>query len=269
MSLPEYEVYAIRYASVERSIRENFLVLEGEDRPAHMDYFVWAIRGDRRVVVVDTGFARPAADRRRRQLLLSPADGLAEIGIDAAKVEDVIITHLHYDHAGNLGLFPSARFHVQESEMAYATGRFMSHAMMRHPFDLDDIQKMVERVYAGRTRFYAGDAAFAEGISLHHVGGHTQGLQVVRVHTKRGWIVLASDASHFLGNLERRNPFPVFADLGRMFEGYDRVVSLADSMDHIIAGHDPEVLTRFPRVPDTRAAIVRVDLSPAPRPAGG
>ena len=269
MTLPDYEVFAIRYATVERSIRENFLILEGEDRMAHMDYFVWAIRGGGRVIVVDTGFAQPAADQRRRRLLLSPASGLAELGIDASTVEDVVITHLHYDHAGNLDLFPKARFHLQEAEMAYATGRFMSHAMMRHPFDVNDVVGMVQRVYSGRARFYAGDATLADGISLHHVGGHTLGLQVVRVHTQRGWVVLASDAAHFLGNLERRNPFPIFLDLGRMLEGYDRVISLADSMDHIIAGHDPEVLSRFPRVPGTRAEIVRLDLPPAPRPARG
>lgn len=267
MTLPDYEIFAIRYATLERPLRENFLVLEGEDRRATMDYFVWAIRGAGRTVVVDTGFAQPAADRRRRQLLLSPADGLAELGIDAAKVEDVVITHLHYDHAGNLPLFPAARLHLQEAEMAFATGRYMSHAMMRHPFDVDDIVAMVQRVHSGRVKFHAGDATLADGITLHHLGGHTLGLQVVRVHTKRGWVVLASDACHYLANLTKKNPFPIFCDLGAMIEGWDRVVSLADSVDHIIPGHDPEVLTRFERVRGTRAAIVRLDLPPAPRAA--
>lgn len=255
MALPCYEVFAIRYATVERRARENFLVPDVEDRPMPMDYFVWAIRGEGRVVVVDTGFGQRAADERRRRLLRSPAEGLAALGIQAAAVEDVVLTHLHYDHAGRLDLFPRATFHVQEAEVSYATGRFMAQGVLAHAFDPDDVAQVVRRVYAGRVRFHAGEAALAPGITLHPIGGHTQGLQVVRVHTARGFVVLASDAAHFRANLERRNPFPIFCHLGDMLEGYDRVLALASSPAHVVPGHDPGVLELQPRLPGTDVEI--------------
>ncbi|GAC1343997.1 MAG: N-acyl homoserine lactonase family protein [Myxococcales bacterium] len=249
MTLPAFEVYALRYATVERRARDNFLVQDFADRPMPMDYFVWAIRGGGKVVVVDTGFAAPAAAQRGRRLLRSPAQALAALGIDAAAVQDVVITHLHYDHAGNLGLFPQARLHLQEAEIAHATGRFMAHPRANQPFDVEDVAGMVRRIYAGQVRFHAGEAELSAGITLHRLGGHTQGLQVVRVHTARGWVVLASDAAHFRANLVLRNPFPIFHNLGEVLEGYDRLRALADSPAHIIPGHDPEVLRQFPPLP--------------------
>lgn len=248
MTIPNYEVYAIRYATVDRLASENFLTKDVQDRPMPMDYFVWLIRGGGQVFVVDTGFGEEAARRRRRRLLRSPVEGLAALGVDAAQVQDVVITHLHYDHAGNVGPFANARFHVQDAELAYATGPCMAHGVFRHAFDAGDVAGMVHRLFEGRVRFHSGDATLAPGITLHLVGGHTRGLQVVRVHTERGWVVLASDASHFAANLERRNPFPIFVDLQAMLDGYDRLLSLASSPDHVVPGHDPDVLRRYPVV---------------------
>jgi glyoxylase-like metal-dependent hydrolase (beta-lactamase superfamily II) len=76
------------------------------------------------------------------------------------------------------------------------------------------------------------------------------------VKTKRGWVVLASDASHFYANFEQQRPFPVVSDVKDMMAGYDRMKSLASSIDHIVPGHDPLVLQRYPLVADT---IVRLD----------
>jgi hypothetical protein len=87
------------------------------------------------------------------------------------------------------------------------------------------------------------------------------GLQVVRVPTARGWVVLASDSTHFWANIRTRSPFPIVVAMARMLEGYDIVESLADGPDHIIPGHDPLVLSRFPGVPGLRD-VVRLDLPP-------
>ncbi len=62
----------------------------------------------------------------------------------ADTIRDVIITHLHYDHAGNLDRFPNARFHLQDREMSYATGRCMCNGMLRHPFSVEHVTTMVQ-----------------------------------------------------------------------------------------------------------------------------
>ena len=112
----------------------------------------------------------------------------------------MIVTHLHYDHVGNFEIFPRATFHLQDREMAYATGRYMCHQRLRMPFDVENVTGMVRELYRGRVAFHDGDEELASGLSLHLVGGHSHGLQFVRVHTARGWVVVASDAAHFYAN---------------------------------------------------------------------
>ncbi len=171
-----------------RIAADNYLgKVDFHDAESDLDYYVWALRRGDEVYVVDTGFAEDAARQRGRELLMRPAQGLALIGIDATQVRDVILTHLHYDHAGTLGDFPAATFHVQDAEPAYATGRCMCHGPLRHPYDVEDVVGFVRKVYAGRVSFHNGQTELAPGLSLHLVGGHTGGLQIVRVWTQRGW----------------------------------------------------------------------------------
>jgi glyoxylase-like metal-dependent hydrolase (beta-lactamase superfamily II) len=257
---PAYELYAIKYAQHERTASQNFLGGDPHDGPMPMDYFVWLVRGAGRELVVDTGFNAAAAARRNRQLLRPVDRALALLDADAAKVRDVIITHLHYDHVGSLDLFPGATFHLQELEMQYATGRHMGQEALRHAFEVEDVVGMVRNVYAGRVRFHAGDAELFPGISLHLIGGHTKGLQVVRVATRRGWVVLASDASHYYANMGEGRPFPIVYHVGDMVDGWQRLHALADSPEHIIPGHDPAVLARYPAPAEAlRGVVARLD----------
>ena len=51
-------------------------------------------------------------------------------------------------------------------------------------------------------------------MTIHRIGGHTAGLQCVRVHTKRGWVVLASDTSHYYEHFEKGRVFPTTFHIG-------------------------------------------------------
>jgi glyoxylase-like metal-dependent hydrolase (beta-lactamase superfamily II) len=171
---------------------------------------------------------------------------LATVGVDATGVTDVVLTHLHYDHAGGWDQFPAARFHVQDREMAFATGRHMSRPALNHPFTADHVAELVRAVYAGRVVFHDGDEELAAGLSVHLIGGHTDGLQVVRIETAQGALVLASDASHYYENMETGRPFPIVFDVGAMVEGYETLRRLASTPEAIVPGHDPLVLERYP-----------------------
>ena len=259
---PHYEIYALRYGShPDRPASLNFLGADPHDAPMSLDYFVWAIRGGGRTIVVDTGFSRMVAEKRGRTIQMPPNVALRQIGIEAAEVEDVIVTHLHFDHAGNLDMFPKARLHIQDAEMAFCTGRCMCHGVFRAPMEANDMVSAVRALYAGRMRFHDGTGEIAPGIRVHLIGGHSGGLQCVSVPTSRGTVVLASDATHFWANIRERRPFPIIVDLPRMLEGYETLERLADGPDHIIPGHDPLVRTRFQAV-EGRQDIVRVDLPP-------
>src|SRR5262249_62352903 len=139
--------------------------------------------------------------RTHRPLTNPAGDGLKAVGIDPDTIENVIVTHLHYDHTGNYDLFPRARYHLQDGEMAYATGRSMCHAHLRLPFEADDVVAMMRKVFAGRVLFHDGDDEIAPGITVHRIGGHFQGLQSVRGETRRRYVVLGSDAAHLYPRL--------------------------------------------------------------------
>ena len=182
-----HEIYAIKYAHHDRNASENFIGGDVHDKPMPLDYYIWAIRGGGKLRILDTGFDAQMARRRRRDFVADPGERLRAIGIDAAKVDDVIISHMHYDHCGNYDLFPNARFHLQERELAYATGRYMRYPRLSHSFEVEDICGIVRLNYARRVLFYHGDAQIAPGLSVHAAGGHSAGLQFVRVRTRRGF----------------------------------------------------------------------------------
>jgi glyoxylase-like metal-dependent hydrolase (beta-lactamase superfamily II) len=260
-----WEAFAIRYGSnPTRTRRESFLGVDPHDAlPKPLDYFVWALRSDDRVVVVDTGFDHAEALRRGRVLDRLPREGLAMLGIDAGTVEEVVITHLHHDHAGTLEDFPRARFHLQEAEMAYVTGRCMTWEVLRLPYTCEHVCQMVRGVFEGRVAFANGDREIAPGLSVHLIGGHAKGIQVVRARTARGWLVLASDATHYYENFETYRPFIITHDVEATLRGYDRMRELASSPAQVIPGHDPLVMQRYP-APDPRleGVVVRLDVEP-------
>jgi glyoxylase-like metal-dependent hydrolase (beta-lactamase superfamily II) len=262
-ALPAYEVYAIRYGMRPAQRPDNFVRGDPDNRPMPMDYFVWVIRGEQRLFVVDTGFGPKVAAKRARTLFRTPAEGLALLGVNVETVKDVIITHFHYDHIGTNDEFQNARFHLQEDEMVYTTGRHMQYDQLNSGYEVNEVAGMVRLVFENRVKFYVGDAALAPGISIHLIGGHTHGLQCVRVHTQRGWVVLASDTTHYYEHFEKLRVFPSVFDVGEVIDGYEKLLRLADSPRHVIPGHDPLVMERYPAPsPELKGIVVRLDVAP-------
>src|SRR3569833_4070490 len=122
MSEDTYEIYAIKYGRHERNSPDNFIGGDSHDVPMPLDYFVWAIVGKDRTVILATGFDQARADARKRKISKPVGDGLRALGVDPASVKDVIISHMHYDHAGNHELIPIARYHLQDCELVFVFG---------------------------------------------------------------------------------------------------------------------------------------------------
>jgi glyoxylase-like metal-dependent hydrolase (beta-lactamase superfamily II) len=257
-----YELYAIRYGHLDRTATHNFIGGDAHDGPMPLDYYVWVITGQGATWLVDTGYDAATAGERGRELIQPVETGLRSIGIEPATVRDVIVSHMHYDHAGNHDLFPQARYHLQAEEMSFCTGSAMCHPVMRAPYGVRDVQAMVGKLFAGRVIYHDGEVQLAPGLTLHRVGGHTRGMQVVRVRTRRGWVVLASDAAHFYANWQQRRPFPIVDNVAAYLDAFDLIEGLASSPQHVIPGHDPLVLSRYPAARPGLANAVRLDLEP-------
>ena len=262
-----YQVYALRYARRDGTRIEHFLdkaALENPDAPMPMDYFVWLIRNSGRTVLVDTGFSEPVGTRRGRTYLRKPAAGLALLGIDAAAIRDVVITHMHYDHAGTVSDFSNARLHLQQQELHWVTSNTMFERGAERSFEVEDVVNVVRGLYGRQVQVHDGDWELAPGISVHLIGGHTPGIQVVRVTTERGAVVLASDTTHYYENMETGRPFATTYDAAAVLAGFDTLHKLADSSKHIVPGHDPLVMQLYPAAAgDLEGVAVRLDAEPA------
>ena len=252
-----YEIYALRYATMSpRTPHLNYLVPDPHETTAQdLDYFVWLIRGHGRDILVDTGFNAAEAQLRNRKLTLNPVEALARFGVAADAIRDVVVTHLHYDHAGNLDLFPNARFHLQDREMSYATGRCMCFGALRHPFSVEHVTLMVRHVFSERVTFHSGDGEVAPGRDAasgrrpfrRPAGG------AGRDRARPGGAGVGRLA--LLRQLHRRSPFPIVYNLGDMCVGWETVERLAGHPDRIIPGHDPIVSEIYPRASDKVDAI--------------
>lgn len=250
----DYRLYAVRYASREATTSEVFYQSDDESALG-LDYYFWVAANKARAVVIDVGFSEAAAASRGRSFLRKPKDALAEIGVDPGQVEHVILTHLHYDHAGNHALFPRATFFVQEAELAFAAGRNASVPAFRSKTEPGELAELIRLNYEGRVQILDGDCEIVPGIRVHKVGGHTAGLQIVSVETGRGRAIVASDAAHYYQNLEQGIPHRTIHDINGVYDGFQRIRELASSPDLIIPGHDPQVLTRLRGVGDGIAEV--------------
>jgi glyoxylase-like metal-dependent hydrolase (beta-lactamase superfamily II) len=258
MSRNTFEVYAVKYATREGRRPENFHGGDPHDAPMTMDYYVWVLVSPDLTVVVDTGFTPEVAKRRGRTHLRCPAEALASLGIEVSTVPLVILTHLHYDHIGNLDMFPKATFMVQEEEMAFWTGRYASRGHFRCHVEVEDVVWLARQNFGGRLRFVSGSERIAPGVTVHRVGGHSAGLQIVEVETARGAVVVASDACHFYENVEDDRPFSIVTDVPEMYGAFDVVNALAETSDRVVPGHDPLVMERFESVLGLEGIAVRI-----------
>ncbi len=247
-----YDVVAVRYATL-RSTRGNLYYrwpdIGEPDGEQVMDYFFYVLRGGGRTIVVDCGFDPVAGARRGRECLTEPVEALRLVGIEPASVETLLISHLHYDHIGNLDAFTDARLLVPERELEFWTSPVARYGGFWHHVEEAEIAQVAAAHEAGRVTTYGGETEIAPGLTAVEVGGHSPGQQILLVDTASGRLVLTSDAVHLYEELEKSRPFGVLADLEEMYLGFETIKRLGEAPGTIVVpGHDPEVTRRFPAV---------------------
>ncbi|OUS91374.1 N-acyl homoserine lactonase family protein [Rhodococcus sp. NCIMB 12038] len=242
-----YEVIAVRYAS-RRTLRSqvylNHHVYGEPDAPIGMDYYFWVLRNDARTIVVDTGYSNVGGHNRQRGHIIHPSLALNRLDVHPREAL-VILTHAHYDHAGNLDLFPESEVVVPRREYEFWTGPFAQRPMYHHSIEDDDIGEMRRIHDEDRMRFAPIDGVVAPGVRMIELGGHSPGQAVLLVDTNDGPVLLASDATHYYEELDREMPFLVVDNLAAMYAGFDTMKAIIDEHDAILVpGHDPAVFER-------------------------
>lgn len=212
------------------------------DEPFTIDYYLWAIIGDTRTVLVDTGFSAAQAARRNRIVVRSPADHLEALGIAPSWDGDVVLTHLHYDHTGFVSFLPHARLHVSAAEFDFRFTEGQSDIALTSTEDLAVIR---DAHLDGRLQLHHGDAGLAPGIELLLVPGHTPGELLVRVQTPGGPVVLTSDVAHFDEEYQHDAMFRWMTDPDAASASYERLRQMREAGDEIVTGHEPGLITRY------------------------
>ena len=218
------------------------------DGPQEMTYYLWVLRDGERTIVVDTGFSAAGGGRRGREFLVEPLQALARVGVDPGAVDLLIVTHLHYDHTGHLDAFAGVPAVVSASEVAFWTGPLAERAQFAAHVEPGEVGPLADRAARGEVTLIAGEHEVAPGVVSIEVGGHSPGQTILAIEGETGPILLTSDAVHFYEEVERDRACAVLHDLARVYGAYDAIRSHVDRGARLVAGHDPLVMDRFPRL---------------------
>src|SRR5437016_4970330 len=244
---PQYEVYAIRYATIPDFAVSGLVAGADPARKLDIAMMVWLVRGNNKNILVDAGFYREQFFKQWKVAgFLKPSDAVARAGVKPEDITDVIVTHMHWDHADGMDLFPNAKIWLQKEELEYYAGAAWQNRGTHGGIDPDDVLAAVKLNVQGSVGLVDGDAKeILPGITCYIGGKHTYASQFVAVNTAGGTVVLASDNMYLWENLEKHVPIAQTLDAASNLRAQDRMKELAADPKRIIPGHDPAVMTRY------------------------
>ncbi|NLB53514.1 MAG: N-acyl homoserine lactonase family protein [Syntrophomonadaceae bacterium] len=228
--------------------------------------YVYYIEGGHKKILVDTGVMELGSTGLYNGISIKEAGpqavcaGLKKFGVNPEDIDIVILTHLHFDHAANLELFPQAVFFVQESEVIYAQEPL--------PIQKDDyLPGIAQLLNKYQVVTVDGNSWVAPGVEIIHAPGHTSGFQIVAVDTSEGKYIIAGDLVYLYLNLYPDTSEIIDADGNRIqctpIVGHDiyppgnnssltdwytsisKVLSLCGDKSHIIPGHCPTIMGKI------------------------
>ncbi len=241
-----WEVAAVRFATIP-GFRVRGLIA-GADTSRRLDIamMVWPLsapNGD--IILVDAGFTREKFITQWKPTgYMTPDSALRVAGFDPGRVTDIIVSHIHWDHADGVERFPAARVWLQREEFDYYVG---PSGEAKQPAIDPEVAALYRRLHtAGRIRFAEGDGTeIRPGIRVHTGGKHTWASQFVSVRIAGGTAVIASDNAYLYENLAGRRPIAQTLDSLSNLAAQARMLALASRPDLVVPGHDPAVLARF------------------------
>jgi glyoxylase-like metal-dependent hydrolase (beta-lactamase superfamily II) len=247
--MSEYEIYALKYAGPFISSGAFLMWLKDWERTEKRNYYLWCIKGEGEPVIVDAGVSPELAEKKSLTEYESPADLLSRIDVKAHEVRHVIITHIHWDHASGVDLFPNATFYIQEEEFRF----WLKDPIAKRPpfqFVSDDSSQAYLSSLEDTERLVLlkGDQEIFPGIECVLAPGHTVALQAVAVNTAKGTAILGSDCAHTFRNYREDWPSALIFDLAAWMRSYDRLRAKASSLEMLFPGHDALLAENYPEV---------------------
>lgn len=255
--MSDYEIYALKYAGPFVRTGAHLMWYRDWDKTETINYYIFCIKGAAGTVVVDAGLTSGLAKQRQLDGYVSPVEVLSRIDVKAAEVRHVIVTHMHFDHANGVSLFPKATFYIQEDEYRFWVEDPVA---TRPPFkevsDADANAYLTALEGTDRLSLFKGDQQVIPGIQCLLAPGHTVGLQAVAVDTAKGTAILGSDCAHVFRNYHEDWPSALIVDLVGWMKSYDKLRARVSSPDLLFPGHDRRLLENYPEVAEDVARLV-------------
>lgn len=247
-SKPDYEIYALRYGTLPHFPVADLVAGADPVRKLDIAMMIWLVRGNGHNIIVDSGFYHDRFFKDYQVTdFIKPSDTVSRVGVKPEDITDIIITHMHWDHADGIDLFPNARIWIQKDELEYHAGEAWQSKDTSDGIDPEDLLTVVKLNTQGRVGLVNGDAQqILPGITCYTGGKHTHQSQYVGVQTAAGTYVLASDNLYLYENLEKQLPIAATVDTASNLRAQARMKQIAARPDFIIPGHDPAIFTRFP-----------------------
>jgi glyoxylase-like metal-dependent hydrolase (beta-lactamase superfamily II) len=247
---PEYKLYAFKYAGPFTSSVAMVFFNKEWDKTIARNYYIWAVQGGGQTVVFDSGVRPALAAERKLGGYISPDKALARMGIDAKKVEHLVISHIHFDHGGGVALFPNAKVYVQRKEYDF----WVYDPISRRPPYAAVADPVANKQFgdlrgSNRLVLIDGDQKILPGIELLLTPGHTPALQSMAVNTAKGLAILTSDCAHIHRSFVEDNPSCLITDLPGWLNTYARLRDkVKGNLGMLFPGHDKDMLEKYPKV---------------------
>ncbi|MCL2470180.1 MAG: N-acyl homoserine lactonase family protein [Propionibacteriaceae bacterium] len=282
MKNPDYSIWVLEYAYVPDYPVSGVLYGAHNQGTLKLPYGYVVLKSSDRTVMVDAGYnyqqyGKVLADRFGVIEWQSPATVLGEIGVQPEDVSDIIITHAHFDHFGNVGDFPNATVHIQEREFSQWLWTLTlppQFGWLQGALNPDDIVLGAHLAAEGRLHLVDGDVEnLFPGIDVRaELDSHTFGSQYVVVNNGGGkdpW-VLAGDLRYVRENITGFNDDGVYVPVGlaagsqlNLLRASDHMMEAVDRVEkRVIAVHDEHLEEMFPsRKSKHGLAIVEITLA--------
>ena len=255
--MSDCEIYALKYAGPFVRTGAHLMWYRDWDKTETINYYIFCIKGGGETVVVDAGLTSGLAKQRQLDGYVSPVEVLSRIDVKAAEVRHVIVTHMHFDHANGVSLFPKATFYIQEDEYRFWVEDPVA---TRPPFkevsDADANAYLTALEGTDRLSLFKDDQQVIPGIQCLLAPGHTVGLQAVAVDTAKGTAILGSDCAHVFRNYHEDWPSALIVDLVGWMKSYDKLRARVSSPDLLFPGHDRRLLENYPEVAEDVTRLV-------------
>ncbi|MDX1649584.1 MAG: N-acyl homoserine lactonase family protein [Myxococcota bacterium] len=235
------------------------LFLRGEEGRLRVPVPAFLVEHPEGLVLFDAGLHPDAA--RDPEARLGPAAGVFEVelgrgedaaarlaaaGVEPRAVRWLVLSHLHFDHAGGAASFPEARPVVQRRE--WEAGH-RADAVRRNTYLPEDYARLPEPLLVDGEHDLFGDGS----VVCVPTFGHTPGHQSLRVRTAGGATVLCADACYLRRTLAERHLPAVVHDEEGMRASLDALAAREAAGERLVFGHDPELWRQVPQAPRAMA----------------